>query len=208
MPRRLLITCLAVLLVAVPAWLALVRWLQGDSASPAARYEQWHSRHVAEVASYQAFLDRDGVGAIVPMAQLLRLGRRWRQCGGDEFAVPPSDRWPGIVPTLRLYSDLRLHALIGAAQAASGYRGDAFNRCEGGSRASRHLGNQAIDLDLDHAMSPDETVELCQAWRRIGPRSGWGLGFYSTTQIHIDTAGFRTWGPDYHSSSSPCGGNR
>ena len=31
-----------------------------------------------------------------------------------------------------------------------------------------------------------------------------GLGVYASGQIHIDSAGYRTWGPDHKSTSSPC----
>ncbi len=38
---------------------------------------------------------------------------------------------------------------------------------------------------------------LCQFWAQHGQSfKYWGLGLYSTGQIHIDTQGYRTWGPD------------
>jgi uncharacterized protein YcbK (DUF882 family) len=108
-----------------------------------------------------------------------------------------------VVPTLQLLADLRSQGLLVGATAASGYRSSDYNRCEGGSSASRHLTNRAIDLDLPETAA-SQSEALCAAWRRQGPVQKWGLGFYSPTQIHLDTAGFRTWGFNYGGSSSLC----
>jgi hypothetical protein len=166
-------------------------------------YAAWARTHAAEVAAYSAFLRRQGVDAIVPMPELLRLGRRWRSCGGTAFVVPPRDRWPAIVPTLRLFDALRKDGLLDGARVASAYRPAAYNRCEGGSDGSRHRGNQALDLDLGPG-SPDRVARLCAHWRRLGPSRGWGLGFYAPTKIHLDAAGFRTWGSDHRRGTSLC----
>ena len=175
-------------------------------ASPAERFAAWRGTHDDDVTAYLAFLDRHGVGSVVPADQLFRVGRRWPQCGGHEFAVPPREDWPNLVPTLRLLADLRRRGLLGTATVASVFRTPDLNRCEGGSAASRHLGNHALDLDL--APPPGGVTALCQAWRRDGPRLGWGLGFYSPTQIHLDTTGFRTWGSDHHTGTSLCTARR
>ena len=45
---------------------------------------------------------------------------------------------------------------------------------------------------------------LCAYWRTRGAARKFGLGFYSPTEIHVDTSGFRTWGEDYHRGSSLC----
>lgn len=107
------------------------------------------------------------------------------------------------MPTLRLLADLRKSGYLDGFRVASSYRVASYNRCEGGSRASRHLSNQALDLDLDQS-SKASVAALCAAWRRIGPSRNWGLGFYSASQVHLDTAGFRTWGTDFHGKSSLC----
>lgn len=171
-------------------------------APPAERFAAWRAGQPNVVSPYLAFLDRHGVGGVVPPDQLLRSGRRWRVCGGEEFAVPPPDAWPNLVPTLRLLADLRRRGVLGTDTVASGFRSPDFNRCEGGSTASRHLGNQALDLDL--VPPPGGVTALCEAWRRDGARLRWGLGFYSPTKIHLDTAGFRTWGNDHHAGTSLC----
>jgi hypothetical protein len=182
-------------------------WRQRIAPAPAAPsaddYATWARTQAADVAAYSAFLRRQGVDAIVPMPELLRLGRRWRNCGGTAFVVPPRERWPAIVPTLRLFDALRKDGLLDGARVASAYRPAAYNRCEGGSDGSRHLRNQALDLDLGPG-APDRVARLCAHWRRIGPARDWGLGFYTPTRIHLDATGFRTWGSNHRRGTSLC----
>jgi len=121
--------------------------------------------------------------------------------------VPPPQQWPQIVPTLRLLRNLSSQGLIDNATVASGFRSASYNRCEGGSSGSRHLTNQALDIDLPPIL-PDHVDRLCAVWRKDGSRLGWGLGFYSPTEIHLDTAGFRTWGFDFHAGTSLCRADR
>ena len=200
-PRVVVLGALAV--AAVFAWIIVSHWPIDVVDNPTARYARWRAVHEGEVARYSSFLGQRGVGSVVPMQQLLRLGRRWRRCGDTEFAVPPPEAWPRIVPTLQLLRQLRAQGLIHETIVASGFRPAAYNRCEGGSSGSRHLSNQALDLDLP-SITPDGIGRLCAAWHRDGPRLGWGLGFYSPTEIHLDSAGFRTWGFDFHAGSSLC----
>lgn len=196
--RWALALAVAALAVTVLVW----RRLPGSPpARPEADFAAWTAAHRAEVGAYEAFLDSRGVGSVLPPDQLLRLGRRWRACGGEAFGVPPRADWPAIVPTLALLRELRADALAGEWDAVSGYRPAVYNRCEGGSPGSRHLGNAAIDLQ---ARGKPDVRSLCAAWRRIGPARRWGLGFYAPDRIHLDTAGFRTWGYSYHAGSSLC----
>jgi hypothetical protein len=169
----------------------------------AERFKQWQAAETKPTRAYFAYLRAQGVAEVLPPESLLRLGRRWQTCGGVEFAVPPRELWPRIVPTLKLLSELRTEGLLRGARVASAWRPDAYNRCEGGSRASRHLGNLALDLDLP-ASEAGRVQDLCARWQRIGAQRRWGLGFYSPTQVHLDTAGFRTWGFDFRSGSSLC----
>jgi hypothetical protein len=170
--------------------------------SPSERYERWLAEgQRGAVERYRAYLRAQGVAEIVPMQQLLRSGRRWRWCGAAEFALPPQSAWADTARTLRLIGELRSAGLIGAAEIASGYREPALNRCEGGSTRSRHLRGGAYDFDLT---ADADIAALCGFWRRRGPNSGFGLGFYDRRRLHIDTAGFRTWGSDYRRPTSLC----
>jgi hypothetical protein len=168
-----------------------------------APFERWLAAgHQAAVDEYAGYLATAGVGDVVPMPQLLRRGRRWRQCGGAAFAVPGRADWDRMVPTLALVRELRTQGLIRKGRVVSAWRDRAFNGCEGGSRGSRHLDNNALDIEF--AADAATTRRLCAFWRRRGAQFGFGLGFYAATRIHIDTAGFRTWGHDYRRGSSLC----
>jgi uncharacterized protein YcbK (DUF882 family) len=170
---------------------------------PRARYDRWHRAHAAEVADYGRFLQANGVDGVVPMPQLLHTARNWRRCG-DEFAVPPRESWPAMVPTLRLLAELRRDGILtGATRVASAWRSPEMNACAGGAASSRHLKNGAIDLDWD--APADGLGRLCAAWGGdAGERHAWGLGFYTRERIHLDTGGWRTWGHDHHSGTSFC----
>lgn len=171
----------------------------GDHRS---RFDAWREAHAVEVTAYAAFLDAQRVADVVPMPQLLRSGRNWRLCGAEEFAVPPRAAWPNIVPALRLMRELKRSGLLTGAEVRSVYRHPDLNRCEGGSTASRHLANAALDLDIDSDAAG--IGRLCEAWRSRGPALAWGFGFYRVDRIHLDTSGFRTWGTDHHAATSLC----
>lgn len=170
--------------------------------TPAERYQRWlGDGHHAAVEEYRRYLHAHGAGESAPMMQLLRSGRRWRLCGAPEFALPPKPAWPDTVRSLRLIAELRRAGLLDGAEITSGYRDEALNRCEGGSSRSRHMSGGAYDFDL---ATDAPTRELCAFWRRRGPASGFGLGFYDARHLHIDTTGFRTWGHDYSYRTSQC----
>jgi Peptidase M15 len=167
------------------------------------RYRQWLvSGHAEHVQAYEAFLQASNAGGVVPMPALLRTARRWRKCDREEFALPPQDLWPEMPPTLRLVERLKREGLIDPRLARSVYRDAELNRCAGGSAKSKHLLNRALDFDLP--ASPDTVARLCDFWRSHGEDAQMGLGFYTPTAIHIDTAGFRTWGEDYAWRTSLC----
>lgn len=189
-----------------------------NEAPAADAWRDWLGRdnHAAEVAAYAAYLRTEGVEAVVPMPELLRTSRRWRDCGHDAWAVPPRALWPRIVPTLRLIARIETDTGLRLDAARSGWRSETVNRCAGGAARSRHLQNVALDIDLPASLpSPVGTAtdaggndspltRLCGFWRRHGAQTAMGLGFYTPTRIHIDTAGRRTWGSDHRRGTSLC----
>lgn len=186
-------------------WLTLMALgaLAGYTASPEQRFADWRqTRDLEPLARYRERLSQQGVGDVAPMHALLRSSRRWQSCGAAEFALPPREHWDGIVPTLRLLRQLQADGLVDGRLIRSGYRDAALNRCSGGSSRSQHLRNNAIDLDLDPATT--DAVRLCAYWRHHGPALHMGLGFYSAIRIHIDTAGYRSWGQDHTHRTSLC----
>jgi uncharacterized protein YcbK (DUF882 family) len=167
------------------------------------RYRAWLADgHAADVEHYRAYLMEQGVGDAMPMSALLRTARSWQQCGNREFSVPPRELWPQMAPTLRLVARLRDEGLLDPWLARSVYRDPELNRCAGGAKGSKHLRNTAADFDLPP--SDDNVARLCAFWREHGEVLGMGLGFYTPTAIHVDTAGYRTWGSDHTHRTSLC----
>ncbi len=171
--------------------------------TPEQRFAQWRAAagRGPEVDAYLAHLRAAGVGAVAPPAEHLRSGRRWRSCGAEEFALPPRAAWASNAASLRLLGELRAAGLIDGARIVSAYREAGFNRCEGGAGRSRHRLGGAYDLDLPADI---DAARLCAFWRRRGPATGFGLGFYDRRRLHVDTAGMRSWGLDYTRKTSPC----
>ncbi|MGH8108144.1 MAG: D-Ala-D-Ala carboxypeptidase family metallohydrolase [Arenimonas sp.] len=169
-------------------------------------YFAWAANHRKEIIAYQAFLDEQAVGDIVPLSQLLKSARDWKRCNADPFSVPPKELWPNIVPTLQVVKKLKADGVLVNPVAASAYRDPVLNVCAGGSLKSKHLQLNAIDFDIE--ATPTSLATLCNAWKTSGPELNLGLGFYTTTntttKIHLDTLGFRSWGPDYTHKTSPC----
>jgi peptidase M15-like protein len=167
------------------------------------RYRRWLEGGAREqAAAYEAHLRASGLDRIIPIPELLRSGRRWKQCNADEFGLPPREYWSEIEPTLELVAELRAAKILADAHVASAWRNKAFNRCEGGSAHSRHLANNALDFDLGGDGA--DVDALCAYWRTHGAALHFGLGFYAPNRIHVDTSGFRTWGRDHHRGSSQC----
>ena len=193
-----------------------------DVARPGSRYsEAAFDRWLAEDAGrrksfgrFEAFLAEQGVADVVPAWQLLRTDANYAAaCGFGAFELPDEEKWPAIVPTLRLVRQEVL-PVVGRVEVFSSDRSDALNRCIKGASQSRHRAFAAVDLV---AAEPSDReglfAELCAMHRRVGARTGMGLGAYldparpwlnRNGRFHIDQSGFRTWGFDYHRASSYC----
>lgn len=169
-------------------------------------FAEWRSGPAkTNVTAIETYLRREGVGDVLPLADILRSDARWRRCPKAEaFAVPPRSLWPAMVPTLRYVRDQVVPA-VGPVRVVSGYRDPAANACQRGATASRHLRFAALDLEPRNGRSRDALIAaLCPLHARTGAANHIGLGIYAGTRFHIDTAGFRRWGADYHAVSSPC----
>ena len=189
--------------VAALALATLLPSCAAPAPSPETRYQRWLAAgHRQDALHYRGYLQRESATDAVPMNALLRTSRRWRICLHDEFSIPPPELWRNMPPTLRVVRELRDARILDPALARSVYRDAEVNRCAGGSAGSKHRENRAIDFDLPP--SPDNVARLCAFWRTRGPELKLGLGFYTPTAIHLDTAGFRTWGSDHHRSTSLC----
>ena len=61
-----------------------------------------------------------------------------------------------------------------------------------------------LGFRVDYSYIENTKFKLCQFWVQHGQSLNMGLGMYASGQIHIDTQGYRTWGPDHSRNSSMC----
>lgn len=154
-----------------------------------------------EVANYQRYLSSQlGAQNVPPLEQLLTTARSWDRCGYEPYQLPPQELWSNIVPTLRLYSQLKSQGILPASsQIRSAYRSPGLNVCAGGASSSKHMSAGAIDIWVpEYSDNPwlisDLQDNLCQFWQYQGQSYNFGLGLYSSGAIHLDTQGYRKWG--------------
>ena len=165
----------------------------------------------SQIAEYQRYLAaRLGAQNVPPMSQMLTTARSWSQCGHEPYEVPPQELWNNIVPTLRLYSELKNQGVLPpSSEIRSVYRNPGLNVCAGGANDSKHMHASAIDIWVpEYEDNPWRlsTMQdgLCQFWQYQGQAYNFGLGLYATGAIHLDTDGYRKWGFNHASSSSSC----
>lgn len=164
-----------------------------------------------QIANYQRYLSTEvGTQNVPPMEQLLTTARSWDKCGYEPYQLPPQELWSNIVPTLRLYSNLKSQGILPASsEIRSVYRSPGLNDCAGGASSSKHMTAGAIDIwvpeyDNNQWRLSNMQDGLCQFWQYQGGTYDFGLGLYSTGAIHLDTQGYRKWGFNNATSSSSC----
>ena len=174
----------------------------------AADFRAWLGRSQANragVAAFRDYLAAEGVAAVVPMWQLTRTSSSWRQCGAEPFEVPPADKWERILKTLKFVRDEVVPA-IGQVEALSAYRNEKLNACSDGAPKSAHRQFFALDLTpVNKAVERGEMIrDICTAHARDGRAYDAGLGFYTGRRFHVDSSGYRKWGPNGKGATSPC----
>lgn len=165
------------------------------------------------VKAYKDFLSSQGVTMVAPDFELFRSARGWEECHYEQYDIPDQSVWVNAVPTLKLLQKLVNIGILTDFELTSAYRSPVLNACVGGAKESSHMQNAAVDFRIgpEFPTSSEETdiadtkIKLCKFWQTEGANYNMGLGVYSTGQIHIDTKGFRTWGPDHTWHSSMCG---
>ena len=168
------------------AWLA---------RSPAAR---------AQVLSFKSYLDSAKVDEVLPTWQLVRTASMWRECNGPRFEVAPFGEWRHIAATLRFIKS-HVVPVIGPVEAVSGYRNPTLNQCSGGARESAHRQFYALDLVPLRDVARRALIRsICAIHEWRGRAYDAGLGFYSGLRFHLDSKGYRRWGPDGKGDTSPC----
>jgi hypothetical protein len=173
-----------------------------------ADFHAWLARAPENRASVQSFRDHlksQGVDDVLPIWQLVRTSSSWRECAAGRFEVAPRDKWDNIVTTLK-FIERDVEPVVGDVQAVSGYRNAQLNSCSNGAPASAHRHFFALDLmPVDEDVTRGELVrKVCAAHARDGRVHKTGLGFYTGTRFHLDSNGFRKWGPNGSGATSPC----
>jgi hypothetical protein len=173
----------------------------------AADFEAWlrAPEHRARLGAFRDYLAAAGVASIVPIWQLTRTSSSWRECGAEPFEAPPQDKWAHIVTTLKFVRD-DVEPAVGKVEPLSAYRNEALNKCSHGAPESAHRNFFALDLTpVSQAVDRGAIIRsVCAAHARDGRAYDTGLGFYSGRRFHVDSAGFRKWGPDGKGATSPC----
>ncbi len=171
-------------------------------------FQSWLTRSPANRAGLVAFRDylaAEGVESVVPMWQLTRTSSSWRTCGAEPFEVPPADKWERIIKTLKFVRDEVVPA-VGEVETLSAYRNEKLNACSDGAPKSAH--RQFFALDLTPANDAVERADMirsvCAAHAQDGQAYDAGLGFYTGRRFHVDSSGFRKWGPNGKGATSPC----
>lgn len=162
-------------------------------------FAQWAGDH--ETRAFREMLVDARLYGVVPIYQLLRSASDWRLCSAQPFAVAPAAQWPAVRSTLQLLKTLGDQGILKRYEVVSTYRDPRLNRCAGGAIGSAHTRAFAVDVLLPSWADPGP---LCQFWQTQGKVWNMGLGRYPSGRIHIDTAGFRTWGGDFSARSSFC----
>lgn len=159
----------------------------------------------ARLAAFEARLAAEGVDQVVPIWQLVRTSSSWRQCGAEPFEVAPADKWENIVTTLKFVRD-KVEPAVGKVEALSAYRNERLNACSAGAPKSAHRHFFALDLTPVAAdVSRDRMIRgICAAHANGGSVYRAGLGFYNGKRFHVDSNGFRKWGPNGSGATSPC----
>lgn len=157
-----------------------------------------------QVQAFETYLRRAGVVGILPLSQLLLNSSSWKTCSDAPYSLAPPELWANIVPTLR-FIRARIVPALGPVAALSGYRSPDLNKCSGGAPKSAHALFYALDLTPLKFTDRDKMIAaVCALHAKYGPAAHAGLGFYAGMRFHIDTNGFRRWGTDYRTATSPC----
>jgi hypothetical protein len=173
-----------------------------------ADYLAWLARDPgarAQVLSFKGYLEAANVEQVLPTWQLVRTASMWRECNGPRFEVAPFAEWQHIAGTLKFVKN-HVEPVIGNVEAVSGFRNAELNSCSGGAKASAHRHFFALDLvPANEDLTRGEMIRsICKIHEWRGQDYGVGLGFYSGNRFHVDSKGFRKWGPDGKGATSPC----
>jgi len=158
----------------------------------------------ARVLGFESFLKGEGLTGVLPTWQLTRTASDYEKCEGPGFEVAPIDEWQHIAATLRFIKK-HVEPVIGDVEAMSGYRNPELNACAGGAKESAHRRFFALDLVPKRPIARSGLIRsICAIHDFRGRGYDIGLGFYNGLRFHVDSKGFRRWGPNGKGATSPC----
>lgn len=87
-------------------------------------YNAWMatSNNLRQVREYEMFLDRNGVGNIIPSFELMRTARDWQKCARSQYMIPNQELWNNQVSTLRVFKYLIAAKVLTDFEVTSVYR--------------------------------------------------------------------------------------
>ncbi|MDB5911395.1 MAG: peptidase [Ramlibacter sp.] len=170
-----------------------------DPERDAVVFTHWRASH-PEVEAFEEYLVREQVAQVAPAYQLLRSASMWKECKSQPFQVPPPELWPSVRDVMVLLRELQARQVLPAFEIVSAYRDPRLNRCAGGAPGSSH---QVFAVDIA-PLPQEEADQLCRFWREQGKPWNMGVSRYPSGRIHIDRAGWRTWGASHTRASSYC----
>lgn len=204
MVKRIATAVIAMMILPIP------ESAKAQSTAPGQAQADYHAclartpQNRDKVRAFQSFLAQKRTRDVLPTWQLVRTSSSWRECSAERFEVAPVQQWQNIMNTLAFVKTQVVPA-IGNVEALSAYRNEDLNSCSGGRPGSAHRMFFAMDLVPERNVSRGDLIErLCKAHARNGATYKTGLGFYRGLRSHVDSSGFRRWGPDGRGSTSPC----
>ena len=121
----------------------------------------------------------------------------WKECGGQPFEIPPTERMAAHRPDAALHPRLcgpggrPGRAGVGLSQPGA----QRLRRRRAGKRAQALFGDRHGAAAADHARSADADL-VRRSIRQHGAAYNAGLGFYAYLRFHVDSTKFRRWNMD------------
>jgi hypothetical protein len=144
--------------------------------------EEWRARLGPHLPAYAHYLKTLNLRHLT-VRQIIDPHRRTR--GKILNTLPPKSLWRQIRETARVIDSLSKRLELQPSEVVSAYRTPAYNRSCRGARHSRHLVNNAIDIQFP--CSPGKVTAMAREMRAAGLFRG-GVGLYRGF-THIDTRG-------------------
>ena len=163
------------------------------------------ARACRQVRAFRDHLAGAMLEDVVPVWQLIRTSSSWRECGAERFEVAPADKWDNIVTTLAFVRD-EVRPTSARSRRSPPIATSVSTAARTAPRQSAHRHVLRARSDPGRRRSAARTMireHLLRPLRRHGRDYETGLGFYSGMRFHVDSSGFRRWGPTAAAPAPP-----